>query len=78
MIRRRLRYANTGNTLLEPRYYREEGRLAALAGDVPGAIMAYQRFLALRTDPDPGLVADEVELVRSELAKLLPDAVGTN
>jgi hypothetical protein len=36
-------------------YHREEGRIAALAGDRNGAIRAYQRFLALRFDPEPRL-----------------------
>ena len=32
---------------------RQEGRLAALAGDRAGAIRAYDQYLTLRTAPDP-------------------------
>ncbi len=49
---------------------REEGRLAALTGDRRGAIEAYRRYLALRTDPEPSLVP-EVEGVRRALARLV-------
>ncbi len=56
-----------------PRYlasaWREEGRLAELAGDVAGARRAYQRYLALRTAPEPP-VAPEVERIRGALAAL--------
>ncbi len=50
--------------------YREEGRLAALAGDTTGAIEAYGRYLAFRSHPEPEVRA-EVEQVRAELAKLV-------
>jgi serine/threonine-protein kinase len=49
---------------------REEGRLAELAGDRTGAIEAYTRYLALRSDPEPSL-QPEVERVRAELARLV-------
>jgi hypothetical protein len=49
---------------------REEGRLAALNGDVEGAIAAYEHYLALRSDPDPELEA-EVADVRAEYERLL-------
>jgi hypothetical protein len=49
---------------------REEGRLAALAGDRDAAIRAYQHYLALRFDPDPSQRAD-VEQARAELANLV-------
>ncbi len=39
-----------------PAFLRQEGRLAALAGDTAGAQWAYQRYLTLRTDPDPAFV----------------------
>ena len=42
---------------------REEGRLAALTGDRPGAIRAYRHYLALRSNPEPALAA-EVKRVR--------------
>jgi hypothetical protein len=48
---------------------RQEGRLAELAGDRPGAIEAYRRYLALRTNPEPAL-KPQVEQVRAELARL--------
>jgi tetratricopeptide (TPR) repeat protein len=38
-----------------PAFLRQEGRLAALAGDTAGAIRAYDAYLTLRTDPDPPL-----------------------
>jgi hypothetical protein len=38
-----------------PAFLRQEGRLAARAGDVDGAIDAYDRYLTLRTDPMPSL-----------------------
>jgi TolB-like protein len=49
---------------------REEGRLAALNGDVEGAIAAYRHYLALRSDPDPELEAEMAE-VRAEYERLL-------
>lgn len=50
-------------------YHREEGRLAALAGDSTGAVRAYRRYLALRGDADPPLQA-RVQEVRRALAAL--------
>jgi hypothetical protein len=47
-------------------YLREEGRLAALAGDREGAIRAYRHYLALRSEAEPALQA-EVRRVREEL-----------
>jgi tetratricopeptide (TPR) repeat protein len=49
---------------------RQEGRLADLAGDRPGAIEVYRRYLALRTDPEPA-IKPQVEQVRAELARLV-------
>ena len=51
-------------------YLREEGRLAALAGDTAGAIGAYQHYLALRSDPEPPLRAER-DSVRAEVARLV-------
>jgi tetratricopeptide (TPR) repeat protein len=51
------------------RQLREEGRIAALAGDRARAAKAYRHYLALRSDPEPA-VRGEVEAVRGELAKL--------
>jgi hypothetical protein len=50
-------------------YLREEGRLAALAGDTVGAVRAYRHFLALRSHPEPRLAADAA-LVQAELRRL--------
>jgi serine/threonine-protein kinase len=50
-------------------YDREEGQLAALGGDREGAILAYRRYLRLRSDAEPRL-QPQVEEVRSELAAL--------
>jgi hypothetical protein len=66
-----------GGRLLLSTYYlstflREEGHLAALAGDTAGALRAYHHYLALRPAPEPG-VKSEVEAVRAELAKLLEE-----
>ena len=52
-------------------YLKEEGDLAAIVGDTAGAIKAYRHYLALRTDPDSGAVAQEVEEVRAALDRLL-------
>lgn len=48
---------------------REEGRLAASAGDTDGAAGAYRHYLLLRTNPD-SVLRREVESVRGELLKL--------
>lgn len=50
-------------------HLREQGRLAALTGDRDGAVRAYRHYLALRSNPEPGL-KEEAEQVRRELAKL--------
>jgi serine/threonine-protein kinase len=52
---------------------REEGRIAAIAGDRDRAIRAYQHYLGLRSNPEPSRRAD-FEQVRDELAKLLAEA----
>ena len=66
---RRRAYFN-GDLAFLPTALREEGRLARLTGDRAGAIRAYQRYLALRSDPEPGLV-NQTQEVRRELATLL-------
>jgi hypothetical protein len=48
---------------------REEGRIAALAGDREVAIKAYSHYLALHHNPDPS-VRPVVDRVRAELAQL--------
>jgi serine/threonine-protein kinase len=50
-------------------YHREEGRLAALNGDREGAIRAYRRYLALRSQAEPRL-QPQVKQVRAELEAL--------
>lgn len=62
------------NRLLTTRL-REEGRLAAAAGDTAAAIAAYRHYLALRPEPEEGLIA-EVSLVRGELPRLEEGARG--
>jgi len=66
----RRRPFNWSQIILLSTYLREEGRLAALAGDRDAAIKAYGHYLALRSDPEPALVP-EVERVRAELARLV-------
>jgi hypothetical protein len=67
----RRRAAGYGLTpLLISTFLREEGRLAALAGEREAAIRAYQHYLALRPDPEPS-VKPEVEQVRADLADLV-------
>jgi serine/threonine-protein kinase len=50
-------------------YHREEGRIAAQAGDTAGAIRAYERYLRIRADAEPRL-QPQVQQVRAELAAL--------
>jgi hypothetical protein len=50
-------------------FLREEGRLAALTGDREGAMRAYQRYLSLRSEPEPALTA-QVASVRAALVAL--------
>jgi len=50
-------------------FLREEGRLAALAGENDAAIEAYRHYLALRASPEP-MLKSEAEFVRDELEKL--------
>ena len=56
-------------------FLREEGRLAAMVGDTSGAVRAYQHYLAIRPNPEPG-VRTEVEQVREELARLVGEHAG--
>lgn len=55
--------------LVEATRCREEGRLAALAGDTTGAIAAYRRYLALRQDAEPPLIPQR-DSVTAALARL--------
>jgi hypothetical protein len=48
----------------------EEGRLSALSGDTSSAVRAYEHYLTLRDQPDPGPMADEVRQVKAHLAAL--------
>jgi len=50
-------------------FLREEGRLAALAGENDEAIEAYRHYVTLRAAPEPPL-RSEVDYVRDELGKL--------
>jgi hypothetical protein len=49
---------------------KEEGDLATIVGDTVGAIEAYGRYLAFRTDPDD-LGKPQVDSVRAALEALL-------
>jgi eukaryotic-like serine/threonine-protein kinase len=49
---------------------REEGRLAALAGDTAGAVKSYRHYLALRSDPELPLRAER-DGIKAELARLV-------
>jgi serine/threonine-protein kinase len=64
---------NPRHAMVVPAYRREEGRLAAVLGDTAGAIRAYQHYLMLRDDPDPGSKASEVDSVKVHLAQLIGD-----
>jgi hypothetical protein len=50
-------------------YHREEGRIAALAGDTASAIRAYERYLRIRDDVEPRL-RPQVQEVKAALAAL--------
>jgi hypothetical protein len=50
-------------------YLREEGRLAARAGDRAGAIRAWDHYLALRSNPEPVLIAQR-DSIRGEVNRL--------
>jgi serine/threonine-protein kinase len=52
-------------------FLREEGRLAALAGDTAGAVRAFRHYLAIRPVPEPE-AATEDAAVRARLAELAP------
>ncbi len=71
MIRRRPYIHNPAFYLALPAHLRQEGRLAALAGDTAGAIRAYRQFLTLRDQPDPGIRLMEVQQARTALDSLL-------
>jgi hypothetical protein len=49
---------------------RELGRLAALAGERDAAIRAYQQYLAVRWDPEAGMIPQR-DSVKAELAELM-------
>ena len=50
--------------------------MAARTGDIDGAIKAYTHYLTLRTDPDSGAMAQQVEAVRQSLAALVVERRG--
>ena len=51
-----------------PAFLRQEGRLAALAGDTTGARWAFDRYLTLRTDPDSVFVPQRDSVVAERAA----------
>lgn len=65
----RRRRQNDGFEPIWVAYAREEGRIAARAGDLSGARRAYQHYLMLRTQAEPP-VRIQVDSVRKELADL--------
>jgi hypothetical protein len=50
-------------------YLRERARLAAAVGDNEDAIRQYRRYIKMRENPDPSLVADR-DAAAKELARL--------
>jgi hypothetical protein len=50
-------------------YLREQGRLAAAAGDTAAAVLAFDRYLRLRERAEP-VLAQEVAQVRAELGRM--------
>jgi serine/threonine-protein kinase len=60
-----------------PAFWREEGRLTALAGDTTSAVRAYTKYLRIRDDPSPGPMGDEVRRVREHLARLTRGSAST-
>jgi hypothetical protein len=67
----RIQMSDNYRNHFRPTVLRQEGELATLLGDTAGAIRAYQEYLALRTDPDPGPMREEAERVRAALVQLL-------
>jgi serine/threonine-protein kinase len=65
----RRRYVGVATFPYYATYLREEGRLAALAGEREGAIRAYRHYLALRSEAEPSL-QPEVRRVQEELEAL--------
>jgi hypothetical protein len=74
-LRRRDQPTNPELQQAIPAMLREEGRLAALAGDTTEAIRAYQHYLTLRSDPEPA-VKPEVDQVKAALARLVGEHGG--
>jgi hypothetical protein len=68
-----LRVIRQGTWYYPPRllstYLREEGRLAAKLGDRAAAIRAWERYLALRSNPEPSLRAER-DSIQAELNRL--------
>jgi tetratricopeptide (TPR) repeat protein len=64
--------ANMGGNFILAYCLREEGRIAARAGERETAIKAYNRYLELRYNPEPS-VKPEVDRVRADLARLLEE-----
>ena len=50
-------------------FLRERGHLATLLGDSAAAVAAYREYLAMHSDPEPALRADD-EAVRAQLKRL--------
>jgi lipoprotein NlpI len=71
--REALRVVRRGVWYFPPRllstHLREEGRLAARLGDSAGAIRAWEHYLALRSNPEPPLIAER-DSIRAEVNRL--------
>jgi hypothetical protein len=68
-IRRRHNALGFPNAIGLAEALRLEGKIAAKAGDRPGAILAYERYLLLRRDPEP-VMKPQRDSVVAELAAL--------
>jgi hypothetical protein len=67
---RGLEWSNLPRNLLHG-YLREEAEVAAQLGDTARAIRAFDHYLMLAIDPDPGAMRAQVDSVRAALEALL-------
>jgi hypothetical protein len=68
-VRRGYQWGGNFNPYLST-FLREEGRLAAITGDTAGAARAWNHYLKLRADAEPGM-RQQVDQIRAELARLV-------
>jgi hypothetical protein len=67
---RAARRQNLRFSIVAPAQLYEEGRLAALNGDTASAVRAFEHFLTLRDQPDPGPMTDQVRQAEAQVAAL--------